>query len=611
MNRLTLEERKKANKIRCKLLYTVDRDIRQSKKNNQKQFLINSMTLQEIEKKFLLFPNYKMKLSTTFTKIANKYMVMKTVDKKTNQNFFYTDYLQDKKKASLRFIKLEKKKASANNIYKIPFLTEAQELQSPMPVIFTNKMNIGEKKLMKPEEKISFSYKKSNMYIECNELDNDNIIKKENKGKYGKNKEKNIINNDDSVNSLTLELLQKKANYLSTSLNNRNKKEIKRRKMQLEAIKKLRQFCFTNLRNKRRCMAKSSHPNLIYVNKKLDEEDEKNNSNNSSSEIIRKGTRKTKKKIINNNDKNNSKNNSKKKNELTSKSKKKKNIVIKNKDKKKLMTSTGKKIFRRGSSKKSPVKLKNINLFNHRKSLVLYDNIITEKLNGNTNNINKIKKKKKDRNDTEKINNSKNGIDEEIVLSRHKNNMKLKKRSTGINGTGILRDSFKEKNNKIVFINQPKIKNKNNIVIINEFNTATKRTCSANDFFKKKNRTKQYNLFSTKNIMKTIKHFKIKEEDENKECRSYKHRRFSIPNKISKKNVNENNAKKEPKSEKSIIIINHIDDSNQLNKKYSHNTEKKEKKICKKFKGRNTQIFNIDKIRIKSEIYKVEEEDIY
>ena len=542
MNRLTLEERKKANKIRCKLLYTIDRDIRQSKKNNQTQFLINSMTLQEIEKKFLLFPNYKMKLSTTFTKIANKYMVMKTVDKKTNQYFFYTDYLQDKKKASLRFIKLEKKKVSANNIYKIPFLTEAQEVQSPIPALFTNKMNIGEKKLIKPEEKISFSYKKSNMCIESNELDNDNINKNENKGKYnGKNKEKNNINNDDSVNSLTSELLQKKANYLSTSLNNRNKKEIKRRKMQLEAIKKLRQFCFTNLRNKRRCMAKSSHPNLIYINKKLDEEDEKNNSNNSSIEIIRKGTKKIKKKTINNNDKNNSKNNSKKKNEFTSKSKKKKNIIIKNKDKKKLIASTGKKIFRRGSSKKSPVKLRNLNLFNRRKSLILYDNIISEKLNGN---INKSKKKKKDRNDTEKMNNSKNGIDEELLLSRHKNHMKLKKRSTGTNGTGILRDSFKEKNNKIVFINQPKIKNKNNIVIINEFNTATKRTCSANDFFKKKNRTKQFNLLSTKNIMKTIKHFKIKEGDENKECRSYKHRRLSIPNKISKKNVNENNSKK-------------------------------------------------------------------
>ena len=50
------------------------------------------MTLQEIEEKFLLFSNYKMKLSATFTKIANKYMVMKTVDNRLNQNFFYSDY---------------------------------------------------------------------------------------------------------------------------------------------------------------------------------------------------------------------------------------------------------------------------------------------------------------------------------------------------------------------------------------------------------------------------------------------------------------------------------------------------------------------------------------
>lgn len=81
MNRLTYEERKKANKIRSKLLYTIDRDIRETKKKNTNQILINSMTSQEIEDKYLLFQNYKMKLSTTFTKIANKYMVMQTVDK--------------------------------------------------------------------------------------------------------------------------------------------------------------------------------------------------------------------------------------------------------------------------------------------------------------------------------------------------------------------------------------------------------------------------------------------------------------------------------------------------------------------------------------------------
>ena len=36
MNRLTIEERKRANKIRCKLLYTIDRDIRETKKKKPK-----------------------------------------------------------------------------------------------------------------------------------------------------------------------------------------------------------------------------------------------------------------------------------------------------------------------------------------------------------------------------------------------------------------------------------------------------------------------------------------------------------------------------------------------------------------------------------------------
>ena len=603
MNRLTIEERKKANKIRCKLLYTIDRDIRQSKKNNKKQFLINSMTLQEIEDKFLLFPNYKMKISTTFTKIANKHMVMKTVNKKTNQIFFYSDYLQDKKKGSLHFVKMQRKKVSANNIYKIPFLTQAHDIQSPIPEFFTNKMSIGDKKLIKPEEKISFSYRKNSKCVVKNEFDNDNSSKNEKKKLFNsKFKEKNNINNDDSVNSLTLELLQKKANYLSTSLNNIKKEEIKRRKKQLEAIKKLRQYCFTNLRNKRKCMPKKSHPNLIYINKNFDEEEEKNNTSNSSNEKNnRKYSKKAKSKTKNNYDKNNSK----KKNELVNKSKKKRNNLIKVKDKKKMPTSVGKKNFRKDSSKKSPVKLRNLQ--NQRKSLVLHHNITREKSDEN---LNKVKKKKKDKNDTEKINNPRNDLDDDILLSRNKNHMKLKKKYTGTIGSGIFRQSFKEKSNKFFFINQPKIKNKNNIVIINEFNTTTKRTCSATDFFKKKSGTKQYNLFSTKNIIKTIKHFKIKEASELKECQSYRHRRFSIQNKHSKKSLNENQGKEEPKSEKSFIIINNVEDmNNHNNKKNFVNTEKKEKPICKKFKGRNTQVFNIDKMKIKTEMYKVEEED--
>ena len=95
-------------------------------------------------------------------------------------------------------------------------------------------------------------------------------------------KEKKFLKDDDSINSLTYELIQKKSNILSTSYNYKNKKELKRRKNQLEAIRKLRQFCFQKLRNKRRCITKSSHQNLLYINNKFEEEDEKNNTSNSS-----------------------------------------------------------------------------------------------------------------------------------------------------------------------------------------------------------------------------------------------------------------------------------------------------------------------------------------
>ena len=55
MNRLTLEEKKRAKKIRCKLLYKIDNDLRKSRNDHHKDFLINSMTLKEIENKIPSF----------------------------------------------------------------------------------------------------------------------------------------------------------------------------------------------------------------------------------------------------------------------------------------------------------------------------------------------------------------------------------------------------------------------------------------------------------------------------------------------------------------------------------------------------------------------------
>ena len=161
MNRLTFEERKKANKIRCKLLNIIDKDIRENKKKNKNHMLINSMSLKEIEDKFLLFPNYKMKLSTTFTKNANIYVVVEIVDNKLKQNFYYTDYSQDQQETSQSIVKTERKRISCNDIIKIKYFREEQELQSPSPELFTNKMNIGDKKLIKQENKEIFSDKKN------------------------------------------------------------------------------------------------------------------------------------------------------------------------------------------------------------------------------------------------------------------------------------------------------------------------------------------------------------------------------------------------------------------------------------------------------------------
>jgi hypothetical protein len=61
---------------------------------------------------------------------------------------------------------------------------EAQEVQSPIPEILTNKMSIGDKKLIKPKEidnNILNSMNNTNKKYGLNEIDdrnNDEIIKK-------------------------------------------------------------------------------------------------------------------------------------------------------------------------------------------------------------------------------------------------------------------------------------------------------------------------------------------------------------------------------------------------------------------------------------------------
>jgi len=596
MNRLTIEERKKANKIRSKLLYTIDRDIRETKKKNANQILINSMTSQEIEDKYLLFQNYKMKLSTTFTKIANKYMVMQTVDKNLKTNFYYTDYLQDNKKESHRKIKLERKKISANNIIKLPLLVDAPEITSPMPEIFANKVNIGFKKLIKSNEIDSKNLINSNNIKTIKNISNKELNENEDKkmkiNDKNKSKKENKNDDDSSIYSVTIELLQKKANILTNSINNKNKKEMRRRKKQIEAIRNLRQFCFQKLRNKRRCVTKSSHQNLIYVKNQLDEEDEKNNSNYSTKNNTKNNKNKNAKAHTRNNGNKQSKNNSKKKTESMNESNKKK-TPKKIKDSKKIDNTLNKrKVYKHNSSKKSPLKIKRAQT--KRKSLVL-QNIISGKLDKD---ILRFKGKK------EKLP-LKNSYTLNKELYDNDNIIKCKKKRTG-----ILRDLFKEKpkffnnNNKNNFLlNSQKLKNYN--VNFNEQIYATKRNSSTNNFFNRKYKSKIHctTIHSSRSLIKSIKKFKMKKTPGSKSDRK---RRFSSPEKLEQ--IDERD-KKESKSEKSFKFKEpKADIKKSCNYNYNYNrcicTDKNN--LNKVKKRRNSYIGNI---KINKGMYKVVEED--
>ena len=575
MNRLTYEERKKANKIRSKLLYTIDRDIREIKKKNKNQILINSMTSQEIEDKYLLFQNYKMKLSTTFTKIANKYMVMQTVDKNLNTNFFYTDYLQDNKKENHIKVKLERKRISANNIIKIPLLVDAQEMTSPMPEIFTNKVNIGFKKLIKSNEIDSknlininnISTIKNNTNIELNENEDKKMVIND----KNKSKKANMNDDDSSVYSLTLELLQKKANILTNSMSNKNKKEMRRRKKQIEAIK-------------------SSHQNLIYLNTKLDEEDEKNNSNFSTKNNTKNNKNKNGKSHTRNIGNKQSKNNSKKKTESMNESNKKKTPKKVKESKRIDNSSTKRKIYKHNSSKKSPLKIKRAQT--KRKSLAI-QNIISGKLDKD---ILRFKGKK------ERLP-YKNSYTLGKELYDNENIIKCKKKRTG-----ILRDLFKDKpkffnnNNKNnFFLNSQKQKNYN--VNFNDQIYATKRNSSSNNFFNRKYKSKIHctTIQSSRSLIKPIKKFRIKKTPGSKSDRK---RRYSSPEKLEP--IDEKD-KKESKSEKSYKFK---DPKVEVKKSYNPNYKfyaYTDKNPFNKLKKRRNSY--IGKIKIHKGMYKVVEED--
>ena len=587
MNKLTLEEKKRANKIRCKLLYTIDKDIRETIKKTKNHLLINSMTSKELEDKFLLFPNYKMKLSTTFTKIADKCIIMKTVDNRLNQKFYYSDYLQDIKQVNHPIVKSERKRISANNIIKINFLVDNQEAQSPLPEAFTNKMNIGEKKLIQPDNQ-NFDNSKPCSLNEINNNKDGNINSIKHIITRNKTKKLKFNNDDDSINSLTHELIQKKGNLLSESLNTSNKTELKRRKNQLEAIRQLRLFCFQKLRNKRRCITKSSHQNLLYINNKFqEEEEEKNNTSYSSKKNNKNNTKKkiNKTKTIRNKT---GKNNSKKKYDILNESKRKRNNTKNNKEKKKTEiynNSLGRKLFRHNSSKKSPPKLKRIP--NERKSLVI-NNFISGKLESD---ILKFKKRKKEKNEGAGIK-SPNIFGDDDILA--KITLKLRKKRTG-----ILQESLKDKNtNRMqLFFNKPKDKKKSNYVVFNEpFCTTTKRNSSENNFFNRKHKTKNQ-IYSSTNLIRPNKIFKFKRKSS--ECKSDRERRYSTPNKSQKK--------KKDISQKSVCKLSYKKNINLDLTKNSTKNDKKEK-INYQLKDRKT--FNyIGKIKMNKEMQRVEEED--
>ena len=247
-----ITKKRKMNEIRSLLLQLIDAEIQKNNHNSKNNILINSMTREEITKKYEAFNNYKIETDyDIYTNNENEYEYYCT-----SFNFDCTSrtLISPRKNKILRqdTYKTEKKNKSSTNCPEFFLLDETKEKLSPLKAV--QKLEIGEKKLLKEKD------------------DEKNIIKDNNLLKFTLNgpmiKKKDTIGTITAINNA---LLKVEIQYEFEEMKKKKKKEIEIK--QKKAIRNLRHFCFTYLKLKNKndntiTERKQSEGNIAKITKK-------------------------------------------------------------------------------------------------------------------------------------------------------------------------------------------------------------------------------------------------------------------------------------------------------------------------------------------------------
>ena len=241
-------KKRKINEIRSKLLKLIDSEIQKNKFNPKKDILINSMTREQITKKYEAYNNFKIETATdTYSNTENDYEYYST-----SINFDYTTktLVSPHRNQILReetHNTKKKRNKSTTNCSDICLLDENTEKFSPVKT--TTKLVIGEKKFLK----------------ENNDENNKSFFK------FLKNgpllKKKDTIGTITAINNA---LLKVEIQYEFEEMKKKKKKEIELK--QKRAIRNLRNFCFSYLKLKHKnnnlLERKQSEGNISKINKK-------------------------------------------------------------------------------------------------------------------------------------------------------------------------------------------------------------------------------------------------------------------------------------------------------------------------------------------------------
>jgi len=235
----------KQKKIRKILLINSDQEM-QKKIKKKNSVLINSMTPLELENSFQLYKDRINTSVSTYTNVLEKHIVKQVVDIHKNINYYYSDFIEDKKR------KIPNKKYSKYNKYKGVY--SAKNIDLNLKDLIDDEKESEENEEDEKEEEIlksiiPFINKKRS-------VGTGKIVKDKS---YSLVSPINFFKNKEDLNNICIDTCDCNSNDY-----HKCEKQKKRKKM-LDMNYKLIYYCYTNLKRKRPLITQDNDDNNVTL----------------------------------------------------------------------------------------------------------------------------------------------------------------------------------------------------------------------------------------------------------------------------------------------------------------------------------------------------------